>query len=311
MTAGVLQLDNLSVRLRLPGGRFVSAVTGLSCTVRAGEVLALVGESGCGKSVLASTILGLLPGNAQVRGQVWLDDAAARTELLRAPEHELATRVRGRRIGLIPQSAGTHLTPVRTARSQLAEALAHHGSEGGGAEIASRVDELAQQVGLDPDDLYGYPHELSGGMTQRVVTALALAGNPLVLVADEPTAGLDRALVDHTVDLFRFVAGTGRAVLFITHDLAAAGRVADHLAVMYAGRLLELGPAREVLADPWHDYTRGLLAALPSGGLQPLPGHPPSLTELASGCAFHRRVPGECSGDPTLTWHGGRAVACR
>jgi peptide/nickel transport system ATP-binding protein len=294
------------VRIRLAGGSIVRAVTDVSFALRPGRILALVGESGCGKSVLAAAMLGLLPANAQVRGRVLLAGDDGPAELLRASEHELANGVRGRKIGLIPQSAATHLTPVRTARSQLAEVIrALRGAESGHAE------QLADQVGLAANDLDLYPHELSGGMAQRVATALALAGDPPVIVADEPTAGLDRVLVDRTVDLLRALADDGRTVLLITHDLAAAERVADDLAVMYAGRLLELGPAADLLSEPWHDYTRGLLRALPAGGLVPIPGRPPSLTDLPPGCAFHRRCPGDCSGDVTLSWYGERGVACR
>ncbi|NDL59989.1 ABC transporter ATP-binding protein [Phytoactinopolyspora mesophila] len=305
-SGGVLTVEALSVRIRLASGSTVRAVNEVSFALRRGRILALVGESGCGKSVLAAAILGLLPGNAQVRGSVMLTSEDGPADLLRASEHELATRVRGRRIGLIPQSAASHLTPVRTARSQLTEVVRLlQGREAG------RVEQLAEQVGLDPADLDLYPHELSGGMAQRVATALALAGDPPVILADEPTAGLDRVLVDRTVDLLRSLADDGRTVLLITHDLAAAERVADDLAVMYAGRLLELGPAVDLVSDPWHDYTRGLMRALPAGGLVPIPGRPPSLTDLPPGCAFHRRCPGECSGDVGLSWYGERAVACR
>ncbi|WP_166349524.1 ABC transporter ATP-binding protein [Phytoactinopolyspora limicola] len=310
----VLAADAVSVRLRLSGGRTVRAVNDVSFRLRRGRVLALVGESGSGKSVLASTILGLLPGNAQVRGSVTLGGAGGEPmELLRASERVLAGRVRGRRVGLVPQSAATHLTPVRTARAQLAEVVRElaMGRRRDRSREALRVEELAAEVGLAPSELDRYPHELSGGMAQRVVTALALAGDPPVVIADEPTAGLDRVLVDRTVDLLRALATGGRSVLLITHDLAAAESAADDLAVMYAGRLLEVGPVGAVLADPWHDYTRGLLGALPAGGLVPIPGQPPELTNLPEGCVFHHRCPGVCSGDVTLRWSGERAVACR
>jgi peptide/nickel transport system ATP-binding protein len=317
--AGGLALRDLSVRFAIGGRRrsWVRAAIDVSLTLTPGRVLALVGESGCGKSVLTSAILGLLPANAEVRGQVLLADPAGGPplELLRCPESVLAGAVRGRRVALVPQSAATHLTPVRTIRAQLAETVTALGADRSSrpepAEVRAACDALATRVGLDPGDLDRYPHELSGGMAQRAALAFALAGEANVLLADEPTAGLDRPLVRQALGSLRDLADQGRAVLLITHDIAAAESVADDLAVMYAARLVETGPAAEVLADPWHDYTRGLLGALPRNGLVPIPGQPPELSRLPEGCAFHARVPGECSGDPALRWYGGRAVACR
>ncbi|TWG08738.1 ABC transporter ATP-binding protein [Saccharopolyspora dendranthemae] len=308
-TTDLLTLHQLSVRFRLPRGVLVRAVSDAALQLRPGRVLALVGESGCGKSVLASALLGLLPGNAETRGSALLDDG---TDLLAAPESVLAGQVRGRRIGLVPQSASTHLTPVRTARAQLVEAIeALRGPSG--------PDELARHVGLDPADLDRYPHELSGGMAQRVALALALAGDPRIILADEPTTGLDRPLVHRTVDLLADAATDDRAVLLITHDLAAARRVATDVAVMYASRVVEAGPADQVLGDPWHPYTSALLAALPEGGFEPIPGHPPSLTELDRieqewGCVYCQRRPDQpgfapCTGDPALLARGERWIA--
>jgi len=313
----VLDVQGLSVRFLLGrGGRrgIVAAVTDVDLALRPGRVLVLVGESGCGKSVLASALLGLLPANAQVRGRAMLA-APNRPErdLLVASERELAGRVRGRAVGLVPQSAASHLTPVRTAVAQLAEAVR---TLRPGQEVDDVVTELAQRVGLPRAALDRYPHELSGGMAQRVGVALALAGDPLVVLADEPTTGLDRPLVDRTVDLLaRLAADEGRAVLMITHDLRAARRVATDVAVMYASRLVEIGPAGAVFGDPLHPYTAGLLAALPSGGFQPVPGHPPELTALPAGCGFRPRCQvlgdGGCSDDPALVRSGDRLLACR
>lgn len=310
-----LELDNLSVRFVLGRRRDaaeVSAVTDAKLRLRPGRVLALVGESGCGKSVLASALLGLLPANAQVRGRALLHRADAEPiELLSAAERTLADQVRGRLVGLIPQSASTHLTPVRTARSQLTETIRALRPE-------ADPDELAERVGLHPEQLDHYPHELSGGMAQRVAVAIAMAGDPSVLLADEPTTGLDRPLVHRTMDLLAEVAAD-RSVLLITHDLEAAKRVATDVAVMYASRIVEAGPAGEVFGRPWHPYTSGLLNALPDGGFQPIPGYPPVLTELGRlerdwGCVFCQRCPAmpgfsPCSGDPELIKHGDRWVA--
>ncbi|WP_214366509.1 ABC transporter ATP-binding protein [Pseudonocardia sp. H11422] len=280
-------------------------MSGASLTLRPGRLLALVGESGCGKSVLAGAIMGLLPANAEVAGRVLLDGL----DLLDASERVLRDRVRGRRVGLVPQSAATHLTPVRRVGAQLAEAVRRLRP---GADPGAVVAELADRVGLPTAMLDRYPHELSGGTAQRVGMAAALAGRPPVLLADEPTAGLDRPLVDRTVDLLAAMAADGHAVLLITHDLRAARRVATDVAVMYASRLVEVGPADELFADPWHPYTRGLLGALPDRGFAPIPGHPPELSALPTGCGFDRRRPDlhTCTPDPRLTWHEARAVAC-
>jgi len=303
--APTLRVDRLSVRFRLPTAT-VTAVTDASFALTPGTLLALVGESGCGKSVLAAALLGLLPANAETRGSAWLGDL----DLLDAPERVLSRQVRGRRVALVPQSAGSALAPTRTARSQLHEVIRE--LRPSTPDLRRAADALAEQVGLDPADLDHYPHELSGGMAQRVVLALALAGEPELIVADEPTSGLDRPLVERTVDGLRAIADAGCAVLLITHDLAAAERVATDLAVMYASRIIETGPAHDVLATPWHPYTAGLLDALPDRAFVPLPGDPPDLTALPDGCAFRPRCPhpDRCSGDPALVTTGDRRLAC-
>ncbi len=307
--SALLDVDGLSVRFRLGArGRAgtVRAVTDASFTLRPGRLLALVGESGCGKSVLAAAITGLLPANAEVAGRVDLDG----TDLLDAPERVLRDDVRGRRIGLVPQSAATHLTPVRRVGSQLLEAV--RALRPADPDPQATVHRLAADVGLPIAMLDRYPHELSGGTAQRVGLAAALAGDPAILLADEPTAGLDRPLVDRSVDLLAGMAARGHAVLLITHDLRAARRVATDVAVMYASRLVEIGPAAEVFGDPWHPYTAGLLGALPDRGFTPVPGHPPDLTALPPGCGFELRRPDvhTCVPAAPLVWSGARAVAC-
>ncbi|GAA2847860.1 ABC transporter ATP-binding protein [Streptosporangium fragile] len=301
-----LVVEDLTVSFRIPGAT-VRAVSGACFEVRPGRCLALVGESGCGKSVLAHALLGLLPGNATVSGKAWLEQGGERTELLGAPQAVLARRVRGRSVGLIPQSPATHLTPVRTARAQLQEALRELGTPA--ARAGERADALAERYGLRPADLDRYPHELSGGMAQRVANAMALAGDPWLLLADEPTSGLDRPLVDRAMASLRELCDEGRAVLLITHDLGAAEQVADDLAVMYAGRLVETGPAGRVLGHPRHPYTAGLLDARPDRAFVPVPGMPPELTRLPDGCAFAPRCPSAspACGTPPPTVDG---VAC-
>ncbi|WP_197359167.1 ABC transporter ATP-binding protein, partial [Streptomyces clavuligerus] len=275
MSTAVLTVRDLSVRFRMRGGGLVAAVSCADFDLAAGECLALVGESGCGKSVLASALLGLLPGNAETAGTATVDGV----ELLGADERTLARTVRGRRIALVPQSPAAHLTPVRTVRSQLEETL----RELTGTprrQLRAAAVAAAERAAFPASHLDRHPHELSGGLAQRAATALALVGDAPLLLADEPTTGLDRALVDRTADeLRRHVTdgADGRALLMITHDLAAARRIADRVAVMYAGRIVEIADAEAFFGRPGprHPYARGLLAALPERGFTPIPGLPP------------------------------------
>ncbi|RRQ28538.1 ABC transporter ATP-binding protein [Rhodococcus sp. Eu-32] len=300
MTA--LTIDDLTIRIPLGNGSVVHAATGVNLSVPAGTVTALVGESGCGKSILASAVMAMLPVGSRVSGSIEVTTADRTVDVL------TDSGFRGRDVALIPQSASSYLTPVRTARSQLDETIRVLGSR-------HRADELARTVGLDPADLDLYPHELSGGMAGRVAIAGALVGDPAVIVADEPTAGLDGELTDRVLRLLRRCADDGAAVLLITHDLASLVRtaVADRVAVMYASRIMETGPAALVLDEPLHDYTRDLVNALPSRGLHPMPGTPPQLTDLPGECVYHLRRPDTVmSGGPTeLVTIGSRAYRTR
>ncbi|MEQ4306122.1 ABC transporter ATP-binding protein [Plantactinospora sp. B6F1] len=307
----VLDVQGLGVRFRLRDAT-VHAVTDLTLGVHPGELLAVVGESGCGKSVLAHALLGLLPRNATVTGQArlhQLDDGPV--DLVTCGERVLAGRVRGRLAGLVPQSPATALNPVRTGRRLIEETLRAHRHTR--AEAVGAAERVAAEVGLDVADLDRYPHELSGGMAQRLVTALALAPDPVLLIADEPTSGLDRPLVDHTLDLLRRRCDGGKSVVLITHDLAAAERVADTVAVMYASRVVEHRPARRFFTAPAHPYGAALLDALPDRAFRPVPGHPPMLTALPPGCAFGTRCPyatDVCERQPRLAAYDAGAVAC-
>lgn len=285
-TGALLSVRGLTVGFRMPSGRHVAAVTGADFDLAAGECLALVGESGCGKSVLASALLGLLPGNAEASGSALLDGV----DLLAADERTLARTVRGRRVGLVPQSPAAHLTPVRTIRAQLEETVrALTPVRRGGRRAAAEA--VAERAAFPVGHLDRYPHELSGGLAQRAATALALVGDAPLLLADEPTTGLDRDLVDRTVDELRRHADDGRGLLLITHDLAAAERIADRVAVMYAGRIVEVADAQRFFGAPGprHPYARGLLDALPDRAFTPIPGLPPELSALPDGCAFAPR----------------------
>ncbi|MFI5618635.1 oligopeptide/dipeptide ABC transporter ATP-binding protein [Streptomyces sp. NPDC051567] len=269
-------------------GRYVEAVTDATFRLGPGECLALVGESGCGKSVLASALLGLLPGNAETAGAARLADG---TDVLAAGERALARTVRGRRIGLVPQSPAAHLTPVRTVRAHLEETVRALTATRR-PRLRAAAEEAAGRAAFPATHLDRHPHELSGGLAQRAATALALIGDAPLLLADEPTTGLDRDLVHRTVDELRaHTRADGRALLMITHDLAAAERIADTVAVMYAGRIVELAPAETFFGPhgPRHPYARGLLDALPERAFVPVPGLPPELGALPPGCAFAAR----------------------
>lgn len=301
----LLSIRRLSVQLGLPDGRWVHAVSDLDLDLPAGTLTLLAGESGCGKSVLAAALLGLLPPTGRVRGRASLSGPAGAVDLLAASDTELANRVRGRRIGLIPQSAGTALTPTRTVGELLTEAV--QTLDG----IVPAADLLAQ-VWLDPAGVWNlYPHQLSGGMAHRVLVALAFAGQPDVLVCDEPTAGLDPENSAHLAGLLAAQARAGRAVLLITHDVDGCAPVADRIAVMVSSRLVEVGPAAQVLGAPCHDYPAALWGSLPGNGFRPVPGDPPPLTDLPPGCAWHRRTGDACSGVLTLERYGpDRWVSC-
>lgn len=284
--APLLSVRGLSVRFRMRGERHIAAVADADFDLAQGECLALVGESGCGKSVLASALLGLLPGNAQTTGSARLGDV----DLLATDERTLARTVRGRFIGLVPQSPAAHLTPVRTVGAQLEETLRElTGARKQDVRKAARA--AAERAAFPVDHLDRYSHELSGGLAQRAATALALVGDAPLLLADEPTTGLDRDLVDRTVDELRRHVDDGHALLMITHDLAAAARIADRVAVMYAGRIVEVADAARFFAasGPRHPYARGLLNALPERAFTPIPGMPPELGDLPPGCAFAAR----------------------
>lgn len=261
---------------------------GLSFTLGRGEALALIGESGAGKSTCAHAVLGLFAPGAAVGGSVLLEGR----EVLGAPTAALRP-LRGGLVGLVPQEAGSALNPTQTIGAQVAEAARLHLGLGPRAAWAHGVTWL-DRVGLPdaPRRAREYPHQWSGGMRQRALVAMALAGGPRLLVADEPTSALDPPVA---AGLLELLAGLrvelGLAVLLVTHDLTAAARLAERVAVLYAGRVVEVGPAAAVLERPAHPYTAGLLRSLPQRGLQPLPGRQPDPGRPHPGCAFAPRCP--------------------
>lgn len=290
------------------------AVDAVSLTVARGGVLGLVGESGSGKTTLAMALMGLLRGRAKVvEGNVCLEGHD-----LGKLRRSAVTAVRGRTIALIPQSAMNALNPARTVHRQVAETAALTRSDP--EEAAARATELLELVGIAPERHRAYPHELSGGMRQRVVIAIGIANGPSVLIADEPVTGLDvvtqAAILGLLLDLR---ARLGLAMVLISHDLPLVARVADDLAVMYGGHIVESGPAEVVRASPQHPYTRELLAAFPSlrgprRRLAAIVGEPPDLLHPPSGCPFHPRCPDAvdaCSRvEPPVVAHGDQSAAC-
>jgi len=270
-----------------------AALRGIDLDVAPGEVLGLVGESGCGKSVTWLAALGLLPAKARITGSVHLND----TELLGASATTLE-RVRGGRVAMIFQDPASSLNPVHRVGKQITEALTlHQGLRGGAARAEAR--RLLDAVGM-PDAtrrLDAYPHELSGGQNQRVMIAIALAGQPEVLVADEPTTALDVTIQAQILDLLQGLRRDLKmALVLITHDLGVVSDVCERVAVMYAGRIVEEAPAERLFAAPVHPYTQGLLGALPpiEGERRPLtaiPGGVPEPSAMPPGCAFAPRCP--------------------
>jgi oligopeptide/dipeptide ABC transporter ATP-binding protein len=294
MPEPVLRVENLRTTLDTPSGQ-ARAVDGISFEIARGQTLAIVGESGCGKSMTALSLMGLVPEPAGriVGGSVWLGGR----DLLDGTWEEMR-RVRGREMAMIFQEPMTSLNPTMPVGAQIVEAMEAHGTRRG-REAKKHAADLLGRVGLtDPGStLRQYPHELSGGMRQRVMIAIALANAPKVLIADEPTTALDVTVQAQILDLIRDLqAETGMAVLMITHDLGVVARVAHDVAVMYAGRFVEVAPARELFARPLHPYTRGLLESLPSrarrgGDLATLEGIVPPATAWPQACRFEPRCP--------------------
>ena len=289
----VLEVENLAVTFRSEGGD-VSAVRGVSFQVRPGEVLGIVGESGSGKTVSALAVIGLLPANARTTGSVRFRER----ELMGLTDRELSD-IRGRRISMIFQDPLSALTPVYTVGDQIAEAILVHDNVSRQAARARAV-ELLELAGIPnaARRASAFPHEFSGGMRQRVMIAMAMANQPDVIIADEPTTALDVTIQAQILDVLRTAKEvTGAAVVLITHDLGVVAGFADRVAVMYAGRIVEIGDVDHVFYRPRMPYTLGLLGSIPRldigrrQRLTPIEGSPPSLVHLPSGCPFWPRCP--------------------
>ena len=287
----LLQLDDLSVTYATQAGP-VPAVRGVTLTLDAGTTLGVAGESGCGKSTLASTILRLTPPSATVTGQVLLegDDVLSMSfGRLRA--------VRWGEASIVFQGALHSLNPVQRIGKQIAEPILVHDKTATSRTVDSRVAHLLDQVGLPRRLAQAYPHQVSGGQKQRVMIAMAMGCGPRLIIADEPTTALDVMVQAQVLDLLKgIVRDLGLGLMIICHDLSVLSSTCDHVAVMYAGRVVEQGPARQVFEDPVHPYTRALSGAFPTIGDRAaryaprgLQGDPPYPGDLPPGCPFHPR----------------------
>jgi oligopeptide/dipeptide ABC transporter ATP-binding protein len=318
--SGLLEVCGLTVELPTPRG-WVRPVNDVSLDIAAGETLGLVGESGSGKTMLSLALMGLLPAGARVSGAAWLapkgltaadaseigkhgkgqfegkpesGKASARRNLVGLRESEWRA-VRGGEIAMVFQEPMTSLNPVMTVGAQVAEAIRAHDAQLSTDEVRRLTIAALRRASVpEAEDRAGqFPHQLSGGLRQRVMIAMALAAGPRLLIADEPTTALDVTVQKQVLALLdQLRREMGLGMLFITHDLGVVAQVADHVAVMYTGRIVEQGPVREVLTRPRHPYTKGLLAASPTlerGKLEPIPGSVPQLTALPPGCAFEPR----------------------
>lgn len=271
----------------------VNAVNGISYTLDEGETLGIVGESGCGKSVGVMSLIRLIPmpPGRVVGGEVWFEGR----DLLKLDDDEIR-QVRGNRIAMIFQDPMTSLNPVVTVGLQISEALVAH-QDLTEAEAEKRAVEMLEKVQIPGARYKEYPHEFSGGMRQRVVIAMALACNPSLIIADEPTTALDVTIQAQVLELMKSLRDEyDTAMIMITHDLGVVGEICDHVAVMYAGRIVETGSLQQIFSGPKHPYTNGLFKCIPdieeeSSAIRPIEGLMPEPLDLPSGCAFHPRCP--------------------
>ena len=315
MTDPVLSVRDLVVEIP-PRQGVLRPVDHVSWDIARGEILGVVGESGAGKSMTGNAVIGLLDRPARIAGgQVLLE--GQRIDNLPYPK---IRRIRGRRIGMIFQDPLTSLNPLLPIGDQLSATIAEH-LDVSRSEAQARAVRALEEVGIPAaaERINSYPHEFSGGMRQRVVIALALCAEPSLVIADEPTTALDVSVQAQIIALLkRLCRERGTAVILVTHDMGVIAEAADRVAVMYAGRLAELGPVAEVLHRPRHPYTQGLVGSMPAAAagkarLHQIPGAMPRLNALPTGCAFHPRCPkaqARCKAEPgpTLAAAGGRAA---
>ncbi len=317
MTVPVLSVRDLRVEFVTRRG-ILKAIDGISFDIGKGEVLGVVGESGAGKSVTGSAVIGLIdPPGRIASGEIWL--SGARIDNL--PPEEMR-KVRGKRIGMIFQDPLTSLNPLYRVGEQLIETIQTH-TNLSSAAARKRAIELLTEVGIPAPErrIDGYPHEFSGGMRQRVVIALALCAEPELIIADEPTTALDVSVQAQIIALLKRLGREhGTAIMLVTHDMGVIAETADRVAVMYSGRIAEIGPVRDVVQNPLHPYATGLMGAIPSlaqdadARLVQIPGSMPRLSAIPPGCPFHPRCPHaweRCTRDrPEPIQRAAHRVAC-
>ena len=293
----------------------VKAVDNVSFEVEKGETLGLAGESGCGKSTAAYSIIKLVPPPGRIVGGSIIFDGM---DITKMSEKEVRDKIRWKRISMVFQGAMNALTPVYTVQKQIVEVLTYHAKMDKKAAI-ERAAELLEMVGLDRTVLRRYPHELSGGMKQRAFIAMALALNPDLLIADEPTTALDVVVQAQILNLMkRLQKEFNLSLILITHDLSVTAEMSDKVAIMYAGKVVEYGPSELIFREPLHPYSEGLIMSIPSlrnpRKVKWIPGLPPDLVEPPPGCRFHPRCPhamDRCKKEePPLVEEKGRKVAC-
>lgn len=296
-TERVIEVKNLDISFKMAAGD-IHAIRGVDFSLGKNEVLALVGESGCGKSVSVKTIMGILPNNAVINsGEILYHGEDGTVDLLGQKSAWRQRNINGSRIAMVFQDPMTSLNPTMTIGKQLITAIRDHAAVSK-KEAYARSVELLREVGItEPERTMGqYPHQLSGGMRQRVVIAIALSGDPKVLICDEPTTALDVTIQDRILELIQKIQRTkGISVIFITHNLGVVARLADYVGVMYAGKIIEYGTVFDIFYDPRHPYTWGLLSSVPGNGqeedLYCIPGTPPNLAKEIVGDAFAPRNP--------------------
>jgi peptide/nickel transport system ATP-binding protein len=310
----LLKIEELKVFYHTDEGT-VKAVDGINIGLAMGERLGLVGESGCGKSTVAMAIMGLIKPPGRIEGgKILLEDV----DLTRLSEWEMRM-FRLNRISLIPQGAMNSLNPVSRVKDQIIDGIKAHNQQLSESELNSRVYELLESVGLRRDVARMYPHELSGGMKQRVCVAIAISLHPQVIIADEPTSALDVVVQREVMETIgRLQQELNVSIILLGHDMGLMAQFVDRLAVMYAGKLAEIGSVKDLFAQPLHPYTQLLIASLPTlgkrGVFKGIPGLTPSLVNVPPGCLFHPRCPRAmdiCSLKvPALKEVDGRQVAC-
>ena len=291
--SNLLEIEDLNIRF-VSDQETVKAVRDVSLTLKPGEVLGIVGESGAGKSTIGNAIVNLLDDSGEiVKGKVIFED-----QNLVGLDDKAMRSIRGKKIGMIFQDPQTSLNPIMTIGNQLIETFRFTKNFDDATDY-KEAEQLLTSVGIDNPQLRmkAYPHQFSGGMRQRVVIALSLAGDPDLIIADEPTTALDVTVQAQIMDLLKEIkTEIGAAIILITHDLGVIAQVADHVAVMYLGSVVEKGPVNEILKNPKHPYTKGLLQALPDinnldAPLSPIPGNIPSPLDRPTGCVFRTRCP--------------------